>query len=67
MKTIETNPFENPNVYSWVATLCEHYTEDEIISQIMNKLGLNKSEAKQLLQDVGSVLVETEYPELWDK
>jgi len=67
METIETNPFENFDVYSWVEELSKHYSQDQIISQIMNKLGLNKSEAKQLLQDVGSVLVETEYPELWDK
>ena len=67
MKTIETNPFENFDVYSWVEELSKHYSQDQIISQIMNKLGLNKSEAKELIQDVGSVLVETEYPELWDK
>ena len=67
MKTIETNPFENPNVYAWIEDLAKNYSEDQIVSQIMNKLGLNKREAKELLQDVGAVIVATEYPEFYDK
>jgi len=62
-----TDPLSNPHIYAWVETLCKYYNEDEIVEQIMNKINISQSVARELLQDVGAVIVATEEPELWDK